>query len=308
MSSMTAPCAASSARIQSCSVLQFVLGEEAARDAGLVGEEEHEIAGLVEAADRLGRIRHPADPLLRAHIAVVVIDDAVAVEEGGGPWRARAESMPLISRASRIIACSISSQIAVRDREMDLLDDRACRRWARPADDRRCARMRFALGAGEADGDKPALRAPRAAPPECSASAPKSTAPAARRRAGRALRPAARTPARNRNRWRSRSAPRCRWSARSRPRPAGPACSGRRFRRRYAGRRRRCRHCRSSRILLPARSAAMMTAAIARAVGEQRRVLRRALKRGERLLEMGADRILRSGSRRTVGVASSHLW
>ena len=67
--------------------VEFVLGEKAARHAGLVGEEEDEISGVVEPADRLRRVRHPADPLLRAHIAVVVIDDAVAVEEGGGPER-----------------------------------------------------------------------------------------------------------------------------------------------------------------------------------------------------------------------------
>ena len=67
--------------------VEFILGEVTARHAGLIGEEEHEISGLVEPADRLRRVRHPADPLPRAHIAVVVIDDAVAVEESGGPRR-----------------------------------------------------------------------------------------------------------------------------------------------------------------------------------------------------------------------------
>src|SRR5690349_7380236 len=67
--------------------VQFSLGEEAARDAGLVGEEEHEIAGVIEPPDRLGRIGHPADALLAAYVAVVVIDDAVAVEEGGRSQR-----------------------------------------------------------------------------------------------------------------------------------------------------------------------------------------------------------------------------
>ena len=66
--------------------VELVLGEEAARHAGLVGEEEHEIAGVVQPADRLRRIRHPADALLRAHVAVVMVDDAVAVEERGGTW------------------------------------------------------------------------------------------------------------------------------------------------------------------------------------------------------------------------------
>src|SRR4051812_18462061 len=64
--------------------VEFLLGEVAARDAGLVGEEEHVIAGLVEPADRLRRVRHPADPFAGAHIAVVVVDDPVAVEKGGG--------------------------------------------------------------------------------------------------------------------------------------------------------------------------------------------------------------------------------
>src|SRR5882762_1844609 len=65
---------------------QFVLGEESARHAGLIGEEEHKISGIVEAADCLRRIRHPANPVMSAHIAVIVVDDAVAVEEGGGLW------------------------------------------------------------------------------------------------------------------------------------------------------------------------------------------------------------------------------
>ena len=76
--------AASSARIQSCSVLSSCFGEEAARHPGLVGEEKHEISGVVQPADRLRRIRHPADAVAGAHIAVIMVDDAVAVEKGGG--------------------------------------------------------------------------------------------------------------------------------------------------------------------------------------------------------------------------------
>ncbi len=60
----------------------IVLGEQAARDAGLVRDDEDEIAGLVEPADRGGRARHPAKALARADIAVVVVDHAVAVEKG----------------------------------------------------------------------------------------------------------------------------------------------------------------------------------------------------------------------------------
>src|SRR3984957_5806332 len=66
---------------------ELVLGKETARDTGLIGEEEHKISGLVQPADRLRRVRHPANPLTCAHIAVVVIDDAVAVEKGGGSCR-----------------------------------------------------------------------------------------------------------------------------------------------------------------------------------------------------------------------------
>ena len=43
--------------------VEFIFGEETARHAGLIGEEEHQISGRVQPADRLGRVRHPADPL-----------------------------------------------------------------------------------------------------------------------------------------------------------------------------------------------------------------------------------------------------
>ena len=78
--------------------IDVVFREVAARHAGLVGEEEHEISGVVQASDRLRRIRHPADPFLRADIAVVMIDDAVAIEKGGGARREPGmESVPVIS-------------------------------------------------------------------------------------------------------------------------------------------------------------------------------------------------------------------
>src|ERR1700758_2847844 len=82
-------------------------GEEATRHAGLVREEEDEIAGVIQPADRLCRVRHPANAILAADIAVVVIDDAVAVEEGGRPW---IDGFHLRG-GSRISACSISSQM-----------------------------------------------------------------------------------------------------------------------------------------------------------------------------------------------------
>src|SRR4051812_22318994 len=63
---------------------QIVFGEKAAGDAGLIGEEKDEIAGFIEATNRLRRARHPTDSVARAHVTVVVVDDAVAIEEGGG--------------------------------------------------------------------------------------------------------------------------------------------------------------------------------------------------------------------------------
>ena len=92
--------------------VEFVLGEEAARHTGLIAEKEHEIAGIVQPPDRLRRIWHPANPLLRAHIAVIVIDDAVAIEKCGGPGRAAGGlDAAHFREASRSRVCSISSQI-----------------------------------------------------------------------------------------------------------------------------------------------------------------------------------------------------
>ena len=92
--------------------IELGLGEEAARDAGLVGEEEHEIAGLVQAADRACRVRHPANAFACAHIAVVMVDDAVAIEEGGGLLDGAGRTCAAHFReASRIKVCSISSQM-----------------------------------------------------------------------------------------------------------------------------------------------------------------------------------------------------
>ena len=130
---------------------QLVFGEEAARDAGLVGEQEDKISGVVEAADRFRRIRHPADAVLRAHKTVVVIDDAVAVEEGGGLWRAA----HFFGRLAHHGLLDLVAD-AVRDGEMDLLDHR---RVVAGRDQQMIAQRAqiLALGAGEADGDKPAL-------------------------------------------------------------------------------------------------------------------------------------------------------
>ena len=152
--------------------VEFVFGEEAARHAGLIGEEEHEISGVVEPADRLGRVRHPADPLPRAHIAVVVVDDAVAVEESGGPRRDAGGIDAAHFRApSRISGLLDLVADPVRDGEMNLLDHR---RVVAGRDQEMIAERaeRFALAAGEADGERARARARCAAPPGCSAERP----------------------------------------------------------------------------------------------------------------------------------------
>jgi hypothetical protein len=53
----------------------------------LVGHDKNQEAGLVEQPDRLARAIDPAEVLDRPDIALVVIEDAVAVEKGG--WAAR---------------------------------------------------------------------------------------------------------------------------------------------------------------------------------------------------------------------------
>src|SRR5260370_3126091 len=67
-------------------LIEVVFGKVTARDPGLISEEEHEIAGVIQPADCLRCTRDPANPLSRAHIPVVMVDDAIAVEKGGGSW------------------------------------------------------------------------------------------------------------------------------------------------------------------------------------------------------------------------------
>src|ERR1700739_1930485 len=81
-------------------MIERFFGKEAARHAGLVGEQEHEIAGLVQPRYRLGGVRHPADAIPGAHIAVVMIDDGVAVQESGGRLQRRVIHVPLIMARS----------------------------------------------------------------------------------------------------------------------------------------------------------------------------------------------------------------
>src|ERR1700722_2372961 len=91
---------------------EIVLGKETARDAGLIGEDEHEISCGVQPVDRPGGIRHPAYPLTRAHIAVVVIDDAVAIEKGRGLSGDRGAHLAAASLRMRR-AMSVTSEAAM---------------------------------------------------------------------------------------------------------------------------------------------------------------------------------------------------
>jgi hypothetical protein len=61
------------------------LAVEAARDAGLVGHDKDQEAGLIEQPDRLARAIDPAEALDRPDVTFVVIEHAVAVEKGGRP-------------------------------------------------------------------------------------------------------------------------------------------------------------------------------------------------------------------------------
>jgi hypothetical protein len=61
---------------------------EAARDAGLVGHHKDEIAPLVEQLYRLARAVDPAKARDMSDIALIVIEDAIAVEKGGRAGRA----------------------------------------------------------------------------------------------------------------------------------------------------------------------------------------------------------------------------
>src|SRR4029077_10513079 len=54
--------------------IEFFLREKAPPHPRLIGEEEDKISRSVQPADRLCRVRHPADALARAHIAVVMVD------------------------------------------------------------------------------------------------------------------------------------------------------------------------------------------------------------------------------------------
>ena len=173
---------------------------------------------------------------LRAHVAVVVIDDAVAVEEGRGPFD---------GRAGHFVHHGLLDLVAdaMRDGEMDLLDDRrvvAGRDQEMIAGRCHCR----ALGAGEADGDQAVLArgSQRGEDVRRAAGGRQrqqhvAAAAEALDLAGEHLLEAVVVGDRGQRRGVGRQ-------ARSRHRPAVRACSGRRSRRRCAARRPRCRHCR----------------------------------------------------------------
>ena len=54
-----------------------------ARDTGLVGDDEHQVARVVQPAHRLARAGDPADLVGMVHVARVLVQHAVAIEEGG---------------------------------------------------------------------------------------------------------------------------------------------------------------------------------------------------------------------------------
>jgi len=162
ISSMTAPSAAQFGAHPVVQRAQLVLGNEAARHAGLIGEEEHEVSGRVEPADRLRRVRHPANPVLGAHVAVVVVDDPIAVEEGGGRGTERAESMPLIFESLRA-SWSVRSRRRSRERQRDEFAGPPAYRRSRYQQMIAKRAQCFALAAGETNGDEPRSLAVRSA-------------------------------------------------------------------------------------------------------------------------------------------------
>ena len=63
--------------------LDVVLAVIAARDARLVGDDDRQEAGVVQQPHRLGRAGDQVELLETMHVAVVDIEHAVAIEEGG---------------------------------------------------------------------------------------------------------------------------------------------------------------------------------------------------------------------------------
>ena len=93
-------------------ITNIILAEEAARDTGLIGEDENEIAGLVQPPDRPGDAGHPANAIACTDIAVVMIDDAVAIQECRGPASRSFNGAVHFSSTLSASARSTLSQIA----------------------------------------------------------------------------------------------------------------------------------------------------------------------------------------------------
>src|SRR5882762_462144 len=66
-------------------IVHVVFAVEAARDARLIGHEEHEIYRIVQPAHRFARAFDPADLVASVNVARVLVQHAVAVEKRGGP-------------------------------------------------------------------------------------------------------------------------------------------------------------------------------------------------------------------------------
>ena len=65
----------------------ILFGIETARDAGLIGDNEHEQPGVIERLDRGFGALDPAEPRDRADIPVIVVEHPVAVEKAAGRRR-----------------------------------------------------------------------------------------------------------------------------------------------------------------------------------------------------------------------------
>ncbi|EZQ15567.1 hypothetical protein CF98_11075 [Halopseudomonas bauzanensis] len=74
---------------------------EAMGDAGLIGDHEHKIARLVEGEHGFARAFHPPQLLGPVGVAVVDVEHAVAVEEGGGARQPHGQLAPRLRQSFR---------------------------------------------------------------------------------------------------------------------------------------------------------------------------------------------------------------
>ncbi|MGY4377942.1 hypothetical protein ACVWZ3_005581 [Bradyrhizobium sp. i1.3.6] len=93
---------------------------ESTGDAGLVGDDEGEIAGLVHEPDGLACAVHPFELAGIEQVACVVVEDAVAVEEDGGARRCRHDGEPqqmfaaLLRRSTGILSRILQTRASAR--------------------------------------------------------------------------------------------------------------------------------------------------------------------------------------------------